>query len=402
MATLISSPATVSVTSFPYSLPTSPGQVVFIGTNFLHDIRPAPFSAYDWDYATMGYYGGGVFVEDYSQGGAWVVAGSGGHGTPPNIGACIFDFQDATWKRKDNANGIAWRRDDYLRSEVYSAFNHPQEGELIAAFGNMPCPGHLYATAKPLPTARGGGPLGSVLHLLTHYQTLGGSSGPLTHTWFSSTFNMQTGLWSRKSVNRVLDAGSAWGTEYFSSAYDPVANRYYLIRRFQGGSFLDYLDGNDWTWKRHNIVFPSVGNGFSQSSFVDAPRRLLVVGVDSFLVGLNLNNVGAGWQQLSVSGSLPDSQSQFTFYPPDGNWYAKHDNGGNQIFRLTPPPANPNPFAGTWIVSNVTLNTSLPFPHNDWLSGGSRAHNRFFYVPSIQRLAWITGNGSRVALIKPS
>ncbi len=129
MATLISSPATVSVTSFPYSLPTSPGQVVFIGTNFLHDIRPAPFSAYDWDYATMGYYGGGVFVEDYSQGGAWAVAGSGGHDVPPNIGACIFDFsglrRGSVKTMRTESRGAA---NDFLRSEVYSALQPSARG----------------------------------------------------------------------------------------------------------------------------------------------------------------------------------------------------------------------------------------------------------------------------------
>ena len=53
---------------------------------------------------------------------------------------------------------------------------HPREGEIIAAAGNMPSPGHLYATQRPLSTANGGGAQGSVLHPLTHYQTkIGGA-----------------------------------------------------------------------------------------------------------------------------------------------------------------------------------------------------------------------------------
>ncbi len=91
-------------------------------------------------------------------------------------------------------------------------------------------------------------------------------------------------------------------------------------------------------------------------------RRILVVGVDvASLVGLNLNNISAGWSVLNVAGqALPDTQSQFTFYPPDGNWYARHDNGGEWIYRLTPPASNP--LTGTWTVTHVQLNTALPSP----------------------------------------
>ena len=50
MTLLISSPATVSVTSFPYSLPAS-GQASLIGNNFAEDVRPPSHSAYQWNYA---------------------------------------------------------------------------------------------------------------------------------------------------------------------------------------------------------------------------------------------------------------------------------------------------------------------------------------------------------------
>ena len=41
MPLLTSAPATVSVTSFPYSLPNSPGEVALIGTNLARDVRPS-------------------------------------------------------------------------------------------------------------------------------------------------------------------------------------------------------------------------------------------------------------------------------------------------------------------------------------------------------------------------
>ncbi|MDQ3189303.1 MAG: hypothetical protein M3Q28_10455 [Pseudomonadota bacterium] len=403
MATLISSPATVSVTSFPYSLPTSPGQVVLIGTNFLHDIRPSSFSAFDWDYATMGYYGGGVFVEDYSQGGAWVVAGSGGHNVPPNVGAAIFDFQDATWKRKDNANGVQWQRDDYVTGEIiYHPTNYPSGILRNSSPQTIPAPGHLYATARPRMT--GGGTMGSVLHLASIWQGVDTATGfTLGACHYSHAMNLQTGLWTRVSTNRIIDARHDSGavSEYFSSAYDAATNRYYLIRRQQAGSRLDYLDGNDWTWKQHSVLFPSAGDLFTQNCFIDQARRLLVVGnTPNMLFGLRLDNPGGGWQRLSKTGPEPDNQSQWALYPPDGCYYTKNDASSNQIFKLTPPAVNADSFAGTWTSTTVTLSATLPRDAG-WFEQGPRHHNRLFYVPSIQRLAWIAGNGNRVAILKP-
>ena len=99
--------STASVSSFPYSVPSS-GQALLIGNNFAEDVRPPSHSAYQWNYSLFSFYGGGTFVEDYSAGGAYVIAGSGGHSVPPNFGGCLFDFADATWKRIDNANGMPW------------------------------------------------------------------------------------------------------------------------------------------------------------------------------------------------------------------------------------------------------------------------------------------------------
>ena len=52
MALLTSTPVTVSVTSFPYSLPNSAGQVVLHRQfHTTSSMRPSSHSAFDWHYA---------------------------------------------------------------------------------------------------------------------------------------------------------------------------------------------------------------------------------------------------------------------------------------------------------------------------------------------------------------
>jgi len=112
MALSVSSPFAIAVAQAapfkpPYGLPAA-GQAVLIGTNNAETIRPPSHGAGDWSYSLFGSYGGGCFVAEHSVGGAYVIAGTGGHNAPPNFGAAVFDFADATWRRIDNANGMAW------------------------------------------------------------------------------------------------------------------------------------------------------------------------------------------------------------------------------------------------------------------------------------------------------
>jgi hypothetical protein len=101
----------------PYRVPALPGEVVKIAgdatptantiayqdgdatlsewpTNVWADVRPpeAPELLWGGDTST-------AFMESYSEGGAIVIAGSGGHGGGSNFGACMFDFGDARWRR---------------------------------------------------------------------------------------------------------------------------------------------------------------------------------------------------------------------------------------------------------------------------------------------------------------
>ena len=116
MATfLLSTPLSVTVAAAgaggpftpPYALP-APGTKSAIptaGRNVANDVKPAPHSNGSWQYALFQSYGGGSFSPDYSAGGAYVLAGMGGHGAPPCFSAAIFDFATARWSYLPNANG---------------------------------------------------------------------------------------------------------------------------------------------------------------------------------------------------------------------------------------------------------------------------------------------------------
>ncbi len=119
----------------PYTLPAD-GQSVVIGTNSVGSVRPSTHSEFAWHYAVFHAYGGG----------AYVIAGTGGHAAPPNFGGVLFDFADATWRRVDNANGMPWMVRD---------LNEPPNSGEIDAFGEiaypgvssgMPAPSHVYGS----------------------------------------------------------------------------------------------------------------------------------------------------------------------------------------------------------------------------------------------------------------
>ena len=389
MALLTSSPATVSVTSFPYSLPPS-GQALLIGSNFAESVRPPTHSAYDWNYALFFFYGGGVFVEAYSAGGAYVIAGSGGHDVPPNFGGCLFDFADATWKRIDNANGMPWFNRD-LNAPGYSGeINSAGEINYPGVSPGIPAPSHLYGNVQPLSAAKGGGSRGSALLLRSSAAGYSSNFG----SGFAHRFDLSTGLWTRQSTNQPT-ANSSFRT----TCYDPVTDRYYMLRyELNESGNLDYLDGADWTWKTVRIGNPAP-DGDNKSAFIDEARRLLIMQTSTGkLRAIDLNNMGAGPVVLKTEGRLPgDNQSRWHLYPADGCWYTA--NGGNSIHKIQPPAGNP--LTETWTVSTVQIGGATLASQGAQASQGAVHNTRFFYVRPIGCFAWIAGERNQVAILKP-
>jgi len=383
---------TASVSSFPYSAPPS-GQALLIGNNFAEDVRPPSHSARQWNYSLFTFYGGGTFVEDYSAGGAYVIAGSGGHKVPPNFGGCLFDFDDATWKRIDNANGMPWMVRD-LNAPGYSGeINSFGEINYPGVTPGIPAPAHLYGNVLPLSAANGGGSRGSVLVL----KSAAGGYDSNYGSGYAHRFDLATGLWSRLSTNTVTGKSG-----FRTACFDRATNRYYLIRnQLHESGNLDYLDGADWTWKTVLIGKPSV-DGNNKSSFIDDMRRLLIVQTSTGrLRALDLDDLRKGPVVLRTVGSLPaDNQSQWHLFPADGCWYTYDGNGGNRIYKIQPPEANP--LTDTWTISTIEIGGATFSSQPAEVAKSGAVHStRFFYVRPIGCFAWIAGGRNKVVLLKP-
>ncbi len=191
--------STASVSSFPYSVPSS-GQALLIGNNFAEDVRPPSHSAHQWNYSLFFSYGGGTFVEDYSAGGAYVIAGSGGHAVPPNFGGCLFDFADATWKRIDNANGMPWMEP---RSEFsgYSERSTASVRSIIRAFP----PASRRRRICTATCCRCRPRTAEAAEAPRCYCAPPAAGSSSNHgSGYAHRFDLSTGLWTRQSTNAAI------------------------------------------------------------------------------------------------------------------------------------------------------------------------------------------------------
>lgn len=384
----------------PYALPSS-GQVVAIGSasgagSFYNTAPTSPtngtMSGANWSYAVFNNYGGGDVVEEYSQGGAYVVSGSGGHGVPANVGASIFDFTDATWKRKDPAathgSLTYYRTADYNPGETTGSPHYE-----ITGSNGIPAPAHVQSQQLRWVPAAGSGSLGGTIQIARAAILTDASSA-----MYAYTFDLSSGLWVRRSTN-----GSNRALYHASAVYDAARNRYWHL----GGNenifnTVEYLDITDWTFKQ-TASFGFTQNDQEQGSAFMYQGLLLRHGAPGSLMCFDPDNVAGGWSQLTVTGGpLPGSHlNRWVYYPPNGKFYKRESTNANGVLnRLTPPASNPK--TNPWTVDTVTLGSSMPRTTLDGDPGDQAQHYCcLVYVPSIQRLAWIPGGQNQVYLIHP-
>jgi hypothetical protein len=110
--------------ALPYTLPDE-GESVQIALNTADEFCPpdwaASGNAAKWPECLWVEFGtGGGLVEDYSANGAFVIAGTGGHGAPTNVGGLAFDFSTGRFEvLNPQGTGYSWYKTaDYTPAQT--------------------------------------------------------------------------------------------------------------------------------------------------------------------------------------------------------------------------------------------------------------------------------------------
>ena len=378
-----------STVAVAYSLPAA-GQAVAIGTNTAAEIKPSAITPLNWAYSLFNSYGSGSFNPDFSPAGAYVVSGTGGHNAPPNVDAAVFDFTTASWKLISNTNGVAPRNTDFSTSEVS---NDDYREILGVTNGRVPAPSHVYSLTGYLPASMGGGPKGSFVKIGQIGATPSAAFGRSLHR-----MDLSTGLWSRLTNDLVDWMWSAEG----STVFDPVAKRFYVVpESFHRANYLQYFDVSSASVKL-TPTYPSpadyTASGY-QTTWLDPVRRLILNQRPGWpLRALDLNNIANGWVVLNTTGRQPDVANRWAFFEPDGRFYTRGNSSGQVLNRLTPPA---NWKTDTWVYDTVSVSGATLPDFTNTGGNSTRHYGTFFYVPAIQSLAWISGESTKVVILKP-
>lgn len=361
----------------PYELP-DPGYAVAIGENTAEDIAPSAWTLSAWNMSLWNSYGGGAFVPYYSSIGAYVIGGCGGHNHPDFHGAAVFDFDTALWTRLDNDDGVSLKN-----SEPYAYSQSESNGSpwFEVSGTPVPLPAHPYATLVGLPR----GDKGS-LALVTR-AGVGTESGT---TSVAHRFDLATRKWSRIGTS----GGGRAAFEGDAILDIPRNCIWFTVPDQHNYQTLVYLDLEDDTWattSSHDWPSSAI-NGYNRVMLHDG---LLIRNCGSNgLWCYDPDTPSSGWFSLTVTGSRPTSSNRWARHS-DGNWYSIPTSGGNTLARIIPPS---NPISGTWVIDSVSVSgETLPGK-----GGDTQHYTNFFYVPSIDCLAWVPGGDNPVYLIRPS
>lgn len=388
----------------PYSLP-SAGQILAIAGSSPADARPGDIDAGRWNYALWNSYGAGVMVDDYSSGGAYVLAANGGHAHGEITGAAVLDFATGTWTYLPHDNGgpaigTGGGGSYFLVSEMTGAPYWEVNGS-NGLGGNfwVPGPPHPYQNLAAWPAANGGGSKGSVAYVCR--SAMGeaglGSSGAVHR------FDLQDRRWRRvtDSVSARNPGGSGLGAFEGSCILDAARGRIWHIPINQFAyTTVEYFDLG-------SLAFGASGSGPSPPANLGNRQRIWLLsgllfaqGDNGTLYVFDPDDAAAGWRQCTVSGgSLPNRLNRFVHFPPTNKLYWIDQQGGATLTRLTPPA---NLITGTWVLDTWTAPEELPELDTTNDPGDlAEQYGFLFYVPSIQRLAWVAGGSNLVRLIYP-
>ena len=344
-------------------------------------------------------------VEDYSDGGAYVLAANGGHAHGEITGAALFDFSTGTWDYLPHDNGGpaigtggsgAYFNEDELTGSPY--------WEVIGSDGlgagyAVPGPPHPYQNLAAWPTSLGGGSKGSVAYVCR---------GAMGHTGISGSgavhrFDLNDRRWRRVTdeVSSRNPGGSGLGQYEGSCILDAPRGRIWHVPQNQTSyTTVEYFDLSA-------LEYGASGSHSAPSSNLGNRQRIWMLddllfaqGDNGTLYVFDPDDATAGWRQCTVSGgTLPNRLNRFAHFPPNNKLYWIDQDGGDTLTRLTPPADLIN---GTWTLDTYVLPEALPaLDTTSDPTDLAEQYGFLFYVPSIQRLAWVAGGSNLVRLIYP-
>lgn len=426
------------------------GQMLLVGTNtqyslvtdpaysarFTSTADGSPISQYLFGYAINNAYGGGCYVPGFGTNGSFIAANLSGDTAPRIWDAVVFDFSTYAWTLRVNSYGIKNQQladhDAANGTESWAQQWTTDGKEEIPSRPGVPHPTQSYRMFV--------GVGDKYVMCGAAYSGAGGTGG----SGWSHQYDPNTRTYSLLSTNALDSLSgtySTWKTEAVA-LYDPndgTANGriWFIVKEVGGQPFTHYLDLNDNTWKKATHPGgPTTGNDGNWHHALyhyDGTRRCILRfhaddAAGHYPIVLDLNNVSAGWQNCTLSGSLADFYRRSYIQAFGVRWaqYPSADGGDNchyttdgyskRITKITPPPSG---VTGTWTVSSITPSNfarqsgtsyTLAFPDAEQGTGGSGAGSpsqwlphmtRFFYVPALKCFAWVAGGFGPVALWKP-
>ena len=373
----------------PYSLPAA-GVAQFIGTNNIQDVRPATHSAANWARSVFGSFGTGCYVPAYSAGGAYVAAGTGGHLHPSNSGACLFDFADATWKFRSCTNsGFTENDNTGAANDWASAQTGGADHYEITGANGTPAPPHPYATSIPIATGNNGSFL---------YVSRSAACDESVNSGGSHALNLETGVWTRWTENIYPISLGFESTTLLDSANNRA---FVLTSNFHNYQTLHYLNlGTGAYATLGSYSFPAALEG---TYSLDSTNGLIIAHTGTALRVIDLATPNNGWATVTVTGTLPtDDNTHWCYHPTLNKFYRLPTGGGTTLGRLVMTGA------ASATYDTITLTGDTPPAFGDGGDVVTAPYRALIYVSSIDRLAWMSGNGTaitndqQVTLINPT
>lgn len=382
----------------PYALPTA-GNAKHIetvggaGTGF-QAVRPGGFSASEWSRSLFDSFGAGIFAPDYSDGGAFIIAGSGGHNHPDSTSLVVFDFTDGTWSRVANANGAP-----DLISPPYTVGTTASAAPWIEAVGytEVPAPPHGYNVPVYVPPANGGGTKGSIMWACRCAVAVSASFAETGHR-----LDLNTATYSRQ----VSAAGSFADSTLadYSCVLDPSTSRIYILReQYHVYTSVPYMTTSSVTTYGSlgsMSTFPtsasSDGVSAGATCLVHYPgTRLMIQFLQRKIRALDLDDVASGFQLLTLTNAtgLPNASlydSTPVWHPGKSAFYYMPSGGGATLYKITPPGSSP--LTNAWVVSTETIGGDTIYRHGGVATGtDSSACKTLHYNPALGMLGWVPG-----------